>query len=293
MDAARLTPPRRLEIPLPGREPDGVLTALELGPTDRPVDLLFLHANGFHGGVYRQLLTPLGGALRVLAPAQRGHGRSRLTADPEGRRSWADLRDDLVALLDRLNGPPLVLAGHSMGGTVALLAAAARPERVSSLVLLDPVIWPRAATLMLNLPLAGRLAGRIPLVQGALRRRRAFPDRLAAVAAYRGRGAFRDWPDAVLADYVADGFLEAGEEVQLACAVEWEASNYAAQAHDPWRALARVGRPVRVLRAARESTCHVLRPIRPGVTVEIVEGGHFFPMTHPGVARDALFEAAV
>lgn len=293
MDAARLTPPRRLEIPLPEREPDGVMTALELGPTDRPVDLLFLHANGFHGGVYRQLLTPLGGALRVLAPDQRGHGHSRLTAAPGGRRSWADLRDDIVALLDRLDGPPLVLAGHSMGGTVALLAAAARPERVSSLVLLDPVIWPRAATLMLNLPLAGRLAGKIPLVQGALRRRRTFPDRLAAVAAYRGRGAFRGWPDAVLADYVADGFVEAGDEVRLACAAEWEASNYAAQAHDPWGALARVGRPVRVLRAARDSTCHVLRPTRPGVTVETVDGGHFFPMTHAGLARDALFDAAV
>lgn len=293
MDAARLTPPRRLEIPVPEREAGGVVAALEIGPTDRPVDLLFLHANGFNAGTYRQLLAPLGGALRVLALDLRGHGRTRLSAEPAGRRNWADFTADIAAVLDRLDGPPVVVAGHSMGGTAGLLGAAERPGRVSSLVLLDPVIWPRPATLMLNLPLSRRLAARIPLVKGALRRRRTFKDRQEALAAYRGRGAFKGWPDAVLADYVAEGFVEEGDHVRLTCAPEWEASNYAAQAHDPWRALARLDRPVRILRAARDSTCHVMRPTRPGVTVETVDAGHFFPMTRADVARDALFDAAV
>lgn len=292
MDAARLTPPRRIELDLPER--GGVMAAMELGPPDRPVDLVFVHANGFNAGTYRALLQPLGGALRVLAPDLRGHGRTRLPTSTRGRRSWADHRDDLAALLDRLDGPPAVLAGHSMGGTAALLAAAERPGRVSSLVLLDPVIWPRPMTLAMNLPLAGVLSSRIPLVRGALRRRTRFPDRAAAVAAYRGRGAFKGWPDTMLADYVAEGFVDDGDAVRLACSPEWEASNYAAQAQDPWRALRRLDRPTRILRAERNSTCSVFRPPAPGVAVEAVAGaGHFFPMTRPDIARDALFDAAV
>ena len=37
--------------------------------------------------------------------------------------------------------------------------------------------------------------------------------------------------------------------VELACAPAWEASNYAAQAHDPWRAMARLQCVARILRA--------------------------------------------
>jgi pimeloyl-ACP methyl ester carboxylesterase len=83
--------------------------------------------------------------------------------------------------------------------------------------------------------------------------------------------------------------------VRLTCDPAWEASNYAAQSHDPWRALARVGRPVRVLRAESGSTCHLTRPHRrlPHVAVETVPGGgHFIPMLQQDVAQDALFEAA-
>ena len=46
-------------------------------------------------------------------------------------------------------------------------------------------------------------------------------------------GAFKTWPETMLADYVAGGFVEQPEgKVELACAPVWEASNYAAQAHD-------------------------------------------------------------
>jgi pimeloyl-ACP methyl ester carboxylesterase len=44
---------------------------------------------------------------------------------------------DLVALLDHVAAPPVVLGGHSMGAYVAACLAAAHPERVSSLVLVD------------------------------------------------------------------------------------------------------------------------------------------------------------
>jgi len=296
MDAIRLSPPRRLSLPVSNGRGAGQLNVLDFGDPKRPVDLVFVHANGFNALTYRTLLAPLSGSLRIWAPDLRGHGGTTLPAEGGGRRDWHDHRDDLVALLDMLDGPPVILAGHSMGGTSALLAAAERPGRVGGLVLLDPVIWSRWAVAAFRLPLLDRIASRIPLVKAALRRRAVFDSREQAMTAYLGRGAFRGWPEMMLADYLAAGLVETPDGFVLACDPAWEASNYAAQSHDPWRALQRLDCPVRILRAEAGSTCRLSATPRgrPRVTVETVHGGtHFFPMLKADIARDALFDAAV
>ena len=296
MDAIRLSPPRRLSLPVSNPGGEGLMHVLDFGDPKRPVDIVFVHANGFNALTYRTLLAPLSGSLRIWAPDLRGHGATTLPAVADGRRHWHDHRDDLVALLEALEGPPVVLAGHSMGGTSALLAAAERPDRVSSLVLFDPVIWSRWAVAAFQLPLLDRIASRIPLVKNALRRRKVFDSREQAMTAYLGRGAFKGWPEMMLADYLADGLVEAPDGFVLACDPAWEASNYAAQSHDPWRALKRLDRPVRVLKADTGSPCHLSDNVRslPRLKVETVPGGtHFFPMLQADIARDALFDAAV
>ncbi|GAA0870658.1 alpha/beta hydrolase [Brevundimonas basaltis] len=296
MDAMPLSPPRRLSLPVSNRWGAGEMNVLDFGDAERPVDLIFVHANGFNAMTYRSLLGPLAGSLRIWAPDLRGHGATALPADPKGRLDWADHRDDLAALLDRVDGPPVVVAGHSLGGAAALLAAAERPERVAGLVLLDPVIWPRWAVSVLHLPLLHRLAANNPLVRGALRRRSVFDSRAEALAAYAGRGAFKGWPEMILADYLVDGLIETPEGFRLTCAPKWEASNYATHRNDPWRAMKSLQRPVRILKAETGSTCHMSAPLRglPDVTIETVHGGtHFFPMLQADVARDALFDAAV
>lgn len=288
--------PRRRRLPIANRWGEGEMAVLDFGPADRPVDLVFAHANGFNALTYRNLLAPLAGTLRIWAPDLRGHGGTTLPTDTTRRRGWTDHCDDLIALLETLDGPPVVLGGHSMGGTGVLLAAAERRDRVSRLVLADPVIWSRPAALAFRAPLIGRFGEAIPIVKAARRRRARFDSREQALAAYRGRGAFRHWPEAVLADYLSDGLTPEGDGFVLTCPPEWEASNYAAQAHDPWRALRRFGGPVHILKAARASTCHV--PEKPRglshVTVETVpDSTHFLPMLRPDVVRDALFDAAV
>lgn len=269
------------------------MAALDLGDPDRPFDLVFVHANGFNARTYLELLRPLSETHRILAPDLRGHGRTDLSTSTEARRGWDDHAEDLAALLDHVGGPSPVLAGHSMGGTSGLLAAARRPDRVASLVLLDPVIWSRGAALAFRLPVLRRLPERIPLVTGALRRRRRFDDRDQAFLAYRGRGAFRNWPDRMLSDYLEDGLTEDPEGgLTLACAPEWEASNYAVQGHDPWKALDRIGGRVRILKADVGSTCHAGPDTRQGRRVEVVrEGTHFFPMVQPDIACAALADA--
>ncbi len=289
MDASAAREPRRRTV----RLADGDMSLLDFGDPARPVDVVFVHANGFNAMTYRTVLQPLAAGLRVLAPDLRGHGESTLPADPASLWSWRPYARDLLVLLAGLEGPPPVLAGHSMGATSALLAEATSPGRARSLVLFEPVILSRLRIAGAHLPGArARVLRRLPLATAAKARRRAFSDRAAALAAYRGRGAFKTWPEASLADYVAGGVREAAEGLELACAPEWEAAGYAAQAHDPRAALRRVRLPVRILMGDRGSTCS-LRRGRPGVELETVAGaGHFLPLERPDLVREALAAAA-
>lgn len=71
---------------------------------------------------------------RVLAPDLRGRGRSNRVPAPSGMLRHAD---DLLAVLDDAGVERAVVAGHSMGGFVALAFAYRHPERVERLVLAD------------------------------------------------------------------------------------------------------------------------------------------------------------
>jgi pimeloyl-ACP methyl ester carboxylesterase len=283
--------PRERMIPLPTR--GGAMAALEIGPVDRPIDIIFSHANGFNGRTYRTILEPLASSLRILALDLRGHGASTLPTVIEGRSGWLEFRDDLLALLaalaPELGQGPVVLAGHSMGGTTSLLAAAAEPARVRALALFDPVVMPS------DLPPDADALQHSPLVAGALRRRAVFPSRQAVFEAYLGRGAFKSWSDAQLADYVAAGFAETGSgEVALTCTPQWEASNFRTHNYDPWAAFRESRCPIRILRAAEASTFRLEgREAELGddgrITVQTVPGTtHFLPMERPDLVRQTL-----
>ncbi|MGH6972147.1 MAG: alpha/beta hydrolase, partial [Caulobacteraceae bacterium] len=110
---------------------------------------------------------------------------------------------------------------------------------------------------------------------------------------------FRTWTEAMLQDYVAAGFVDRPDgTVELACAPEWEVSNYVNQAHDSWGAFARTRRPVRIFRAEIDSPGRldgrVEEIIRSGlISVETVPGTtHFLPMERPELVREAIGWAA-
>ncbi|MBL0871686.1 MAG: alpha/beta hydrolase, partial [Phycisphaerales bacterium] len=64
-----------------------------------------------------------------------GHGQSSGKFEDGTIGRWLD---DSLAAIDRLTTGKLVLVGSSMGGWLALLAARARPDRLSGLVRLAP-----------------------------------------------------------------------------------------------------------------------------------------------------------
>ena len=287
MDGSVEFEPRARHVDLPSR--GGAMAVLDFGSPERPVDVVFCHANGFNARTYRSILAPLAASMRLLAVDMRGHGASTLPAVVEGREGWPEFRDDLIALLRSETEGAVVLAGHSMGGTTCLLSAAAAPDSARRLVLFDPVFFDpkRAASGESN-----------PLADGAERRRAVFPDKAAAVAAYSGRGAFRTWSAEQLADYVEAGFRETETgEVTLTCAPAWEASNFRTHNYDPFRALRDVRCPVRMLRAEIASTARIDEhraevDANPRLRHETVPGtSHFLPMERPERVRMALRDA--
>ena len=78
----------------------------------------------------------------VVAPDLRGHGRGLRSCQ---RFSLEAAADDVSGLIACLGIGPAVLVGYSLGGSVALLAAARHPEAVSGLVLLSTGLQWRAS----------------------------------------------------------------------------------------------------------------------------------------------------
>ncbi|MEI9932686.1 MAG: alpha/beta hydrolase [Rhizomicrobium sp.] len=156
--------------------------------------LHFAHATGFNAETYRGMLSPLADRFRIVASDARGHGSTTLPAQPGMPRGWKIFRDDLIAILDRVAPQGAILAGHSMGGAVSLMAAAARPGKVRALVLIEPVLMPQSLWWRMMLARFGLRPSEPGLAERALKRRDVFPSLEMALAAYRGRGAFKTWP---------------------------------------------------------------------------------------------------
>lgn len=277
---------------------DGETSYLEWGgPAGAPL-LVFLHANGFNAETYKSILAPLADRFRIVAPDHRGHGLTT-RALPAGGPRWELVRDDAIEFIRTLGVTPSVLAGHSMGATASVMAAGKVPDIARALVLAEPVMQPVGrAAYALWARMLGKEDKMLPRVGPTRRRRAKFDSREAAIAGYRGRGAFRTWPEEMVADYVQGGLIEEpGSGFRLACAPHWEADAYA---RFPF-GLSRLGRqvtvPVVVLTGERDSATD------PGVvqrfahlhghtTVCCIPGTtHFLPMEVPDVLRDAIITA--
>lgn len=277
---------------------DGETSGIAFGDPVRPVDVMFLHATGFNAVTYESILEPLGGQMHAAALDMRGHGRSKLPANPRRLKSWNKFRDDVIQVLEKTSPDGAVLGGHSMGATVALLVAGKRPDLVRGLVLVDPVLMRRSVSRAYNFPIFNMFIQKNAMSKQALKRRREFASPGEAADSLRGRGAFKTWRSPFLDDYVVDGVLRQDNgKYELSCTPEWESAVFDAHRYRPWAALRRLRKkriPIIILQADRESTSPAdidqrVHAIRPDAAITKVPGTtHFVPMERPYVVRDAL-----
>jgi lipase len=108
------------------------LARYEWGDASRP-SVVCLHGVTSHGRHFARLAERLSDRFHVVALDLRGHAGS--TWEPP----W-NLEQHVGDVLEAAPPGPCVWLGHSFGGRVAYETAAAAPERVERLVLLDPAI---------------------------------------------------------------------------------------------------------------------------------------------------------
>lgn len=102
-------------------------------PWQAPAEpILFHHGIGSSRLLWRGWYPSLVDRYRVAAFDMRGSGASRM---PSAEPAWSldRLVDDVFAVADAAGFGRFHLVGESMGGTIALAAASARPDRISTL----------------------------------------------------------------------------------------------------------------------------------------------------------------
>jgi len=255
------------------REP--VRLRLWVWPGEQPATLL-LHGIGNYGRYWDFFADAVAGRLRLIAPDARGHGDSGKPADAYAPEEFVA---DAVAVLDALGVERALVVGHSMGGTHAIRLAAAHPDRVARLVIVD--------------------AGPEPLPEGSERARRLSlgrPDQFASAddaLAYLRRTS-PGYSDEVYANRMRWLFR------QDAGALVWRSSRDAlasimsvASHGDLWGQLQAVRCPVLLVRGTRSNVLsadvaqRMIKTLADGRLVEL-DAGHNVALDRPQELADAV-----
>ncbi len=249
-------------------------------PGDPPPTLL-LHGIGNYARYWDFFADAVAGRLRLIATDARGHGES---GQPAGDYAPLEFVADAVAVLDALAIDRALVVGHSMGGTHAIRLAAAHPERVTRLVVVD--------------------AGPEPIPEGAERARRLSlerPERFAntdEALAYLNRTS-PGYAAEVYANRLRWLFRE--EDGGLA----WRSSHIAltsimtgARRGDLWDALRAIRCPVLLVRGTRSNVLsaevaqRMVQTLADGRLIEL-DAGHNVAFDRPRELANAVVEFAV
>jgi pimeloyl-ACP methyl ester carboxylesterase len=128
------------------------LSYLEWNQGQEP--LLLLHGLGDHALVWSSLGEYLAAEYHIVAPDMRGHGDS---SKPDKDYSFESAIADLEALMDKFGWSSAHVVSHSWTGKLAVIWARENPQRVRSMVLVDPIfIWKMPEFLKATFPVLYR-----------------------------------------------------------------------------------------------------------------------------------------
>lgn len=266
-----LRPPRERSWEVDGL----ILRGLEWGsPGDRP--LMALHGWQDNAASFERLAPQLDG-FHVVALDLSGQGQSSFRSPDATYQIWDDL-PQLAGVVDALGWDRYALLGHSRGGIISTLLAAAQPERCSHLVLLDAIVPQAVSETAFAGQLGAFLRDRKTAAAASARR---YATREAAIAARARHGL----PPEAAGCLAARGL--AGDDVT---GWEWRidprlrGASAVKMSDGQIRAvLGAVRARVLLLQATRgmmqsHPIADLARNHIPGLRVEDVDGGHHFHM---------------
>ena len=271
--------------------------------TDKP-GFQFAHATGFNALTYKELLEPLSGNFNVRAVDARGHGFTKLKANPQDMYDWKIYCDDLiksVELFVEKTQKPIILSGHSMGAASAIQVAAIRPDLVSGLVLVDPVLMTNKIKVIFKIGRKYPLFKNFPIIkQGMMmseatkKRRRYWKNKEEIFNSYKNKLIFKTWTETTIRNYIEGGTELIGDETRLTCDPLWEAATFSSWKHDAMGLIDKLNCPITLLQAEFNSTARGNGPIKLmqqdklGVH-KIVKGStHFLPMEFPDIIKEEI-----
>jgi pimeloyl-ACP methyl ester carboxylesterase len=253
--------------------------------------VVFAHANGYPVGSYRQFISCLTAHAAVTGFHQRPLWSEEAAPD---RLNWSCFVDDLIETLEATQDGPVWMMGHSMGGAVATLAAAKRPQLFRGLIMIDPLyVLTRRFVAQKITP--RRKLDETALVRKTLTRPARFASEQQAFDFYRPKRVFTHFSDEVLWDYVRAG-TRSGEdgELQLSYSREWEAAAYRSTPFI-WGAVNKVRLPVLGLRGETSNTLtekafQRWHRLQPQADLRNCRGGHLLPLEYPRQTAQHVIE---
>ena len=261
--------------------------------------ITFLHANGYPSGVYRQFFAALREHAVVHAPAI-----LETATESAAHQRWPMMLDQVLDALQTLppsSNKPLrhVLVGHSMGGYIALQAAARHMDTIRDVVLIDspiPIGWRANVLTFAQLTGLAYRSGPAPI---AARRRNTWQSREAARKFFAGKAFVQAWADGVLDDFIEHAIVDNADGVTLKVPRDTERDIYAHIVHrsalKALRRLQRSGVNVSFIAGERSEETRLAgfenneRLFAPRFTC--LPTGHLVPLEAPQGCADAILAA--
>jgi pimeloyl-ACP methyl ester carboxylesterase len=238
-------------------------------PKRRDDTILLIHGAGMNARTWSSQLRGLSQEHDVIAVDLPGHGASPLP-DEAGLAEYVDAAN--AVLKDR--GGPVMIAGHSLGGAVALALAAHKPDRVKGLMLISTCMKLSHANRRVD-----ELLHALPMPL-----RKVLLD--ASMHAMFGPGASGQAVQHGLQDLLACSPAAVDRDIEIARSMDLE---------DAARSL-RI--PVRLLCGSADSVTPVsasqhLVDVIPGAKLEVVHAaGHMLPLERPDTVGERILQFA-
>ena len=170
--------------------------------------LLFVHASGFHGMIWNQIITKLPDYNCITIDLS-GHG---LSDNPDHDYEWNKFAFELETLIVDLNLNNIFGIGHSLGGYAVTHATNKLSDRFAGLILFDPSVFTKNKY-------EQNLKRKKDFIHPISKRRNSWNSSDEMYKKFSSRLPFKLWDKKVLKDYCEFGLIKDDDKniFQLSC----------------------------------------------------------------------------
>ena len=170
--------------------------------------LLFVHASGFHGMIWNQIITKLPDYNCITIDLS-GHG---LSDNPDHDYEWNKFAFELETLIVDLNLNNIFGIGHSLGGYAVTHATNKLSDRFAGLILFDPSVFTKNKY-------EQNLKRKKDFIHPISKRRNLWDSYDEMYKNFSSRLPFKLWDKKVLQDYCEFGLIKEEDEniFKLSC----------------------------------------------------------------------------